>query len=207
LYLVFTKVTDAGLKELKELHGLRKLSLAGTRLVGEGLKELKDLKNLRELKLGQSTVIDAGMAGLEELKGLERLDLSMTLITDAGLKELKELQNLQELDGREDEFNCVLCLRMTPKGLDLVGDSDTGQTRKDTDLDRFINLWPTEASNAQTLAQVLNTNPLFLEVIGWKEKTAKNKLGLAQQAGRHPRLERHADDAQKNGSQVRFFRV
>ena len=41
-----TKVTDAGLKELKGLKNLTTLSPWGRKVTDAGLKELKDLKNL-----------------------------------------------------------------------------------------------------------------------------------------------------------------
>src|SRR5207249_1913533 len=53
-----TPVTDAGLKELKNLTKLEWLSLAGTRVTSAGLKELKELKGLKELVLAASDVTD-----------------------------------------------------------------------------------------------------------------------------------------------------
>src|SRR5262249_42074159 len=44
-----TKITDAGLKELKELKNLQKVVLFRTAITDTGLKELKELKNLREV--------------------------------------------------------------------------------------------------------------------------------------------------------------
>ena len=64
-----TKITDAGLKDLKELKGLQTLFLCETKITDAGLKDLKELK---------------------ELKGLRKLDLGGTKITNAGLKDLKQ---------------------------------------------------------------------------------------------------------------------
>src|SRR5258708_5642623 len=44
--LSFTKATDAGLKELKELKQLTSLDLSFSQVTVAGLKELKDLKQL-----------------------------------------------------------------------------------------------------------------------------------------------------------------
>src|SRR5262249_47302844 len=92
-----TAVTDAGLKELKELKSLRELDLGGTAITDAGLKELKELKGLRELHLSGTAVTDAGLKELKELNRLQWLDLGNTKVTDAGLKELKELKRLQGL--------------------------------------------------------------------------------------------------------------
>jgi len=93
-----TKITDAGLKELKELKSLQGLDLRGTNITDAGLKELKELQRLRWLDLGGTNITDVGLKELKELKGLLELNLRGTKITDAGLKELKELQGLRWLD-------------------------------------------------------------------------------------------------------------
>ena len=46
-----TEVTDAGLKEMKELSSLQSLSLSATKVTDAGLKELKKLKSLQSLDL------------------------------------------------------------------------------------------------------------------------------------------------------------
>ena len=51
------------------------------------LKALKELKGLKELRLWATQITDAGLEALKELTGLRVLDLSSTPITDADLKE------------------------------------------------------------------------------------------------------------------------
>src|SRR5215510_11853533 len=46
-----TTVTDAGLKELKELKTLQSLSLSRTKVTDAGLKELKEIESLQSLNL------------------------------------------------------------------------------------------------------------------------------------------------------------
>ena len=92
-----TEVTDAGLKDLKELKGLRTLNLSRTKITDTGLKDLKELRGLRFLALDRTQITDAGLKDLKELKDLKTLYLYENQITDAGLKDLKELQNLQSL--------------------------------------------------------------------------------------------------------------
>src|SRR5438132_7218776 len=52
-----TKVTDAGLKELKHLKQLTSLNLACTQVTAAGLKELKHLKQLTSLKLSRTVPV------------------------------------------------------------------------------------------------------------------------------------------------------
>jgi thiol-disulfide isomerase/thioredoxin len=93
-----TKVMDAGLKEIKELKGLRELGLVGCAQVTDaGLKELQGLTKLQTLFIGGTGVTDAGLKHLQGLKELQRLGLSRTRVTDAGLKELKGLKGLRQL--------------------------------------------------------------------------------------------------------------
>jgi hypothetical protein len=97
LDLHFTNVTDAGLKELKGLQSLTALDLHGARVTDAGLKELKDLTNLQALNLSGTKVTDAGLKDLKNLSNLASLSLESTRVTDAGLKELKELKQLKAL--------------------------------------------------------------------------------------------------------------
>jgi internalin A len=60
-----TKVTDAALKELKELKSLRKLDLTNTKVTDAALKELKELKSLEVLFLTGTKVTDAGVKELQ----------------------------------------------------------------------------------------------------------------------------------------------
>src|SRR5205085_650333 len=90
LDLYGTAVTDAGLKELKELQSLQTLVLWRTKVTNAGLKELKDLKSLKVLDLKETKVTDAGLKELKQLKSLQTLDLRFTKVTDAAVKELKK---------------------------------------------------------------------------------------------------------------------
>jgi hypothetical protein len=92
LNLSFTRITDAGLKELAGFKQLQALDLGETKITGAGLKELASLKQLQVLDLGFAKVTDAGLKGLAGLKQLQTLVLGDTKITDAGLKELAGLK-------------------------------------------------------------------------------------------------------------------
>ena len=104
-----TKITDAGLKELKELKGLRALNLTSTQITDAGLKDLKELRGLRFLALDRTQITDAGLKDLKELKDLQTLYLYENQITDAGLMDLKELKGLK--------FLCLAGTKISSAGL------------------------------------------------------------------------------------------
>ena len=90
LYLAKQKVTDVGLKELRDLNDLSALDLRHTQVTDTGLKELKHLKNLTKLFLDGTQVTDAGLRELKDLKKLEVILLGGTKVTNGGVKELQE---------------------------------------------------------------------------------------------------------------------
>jgi hypothetical protein len=85
-----SKVTDAGLANLKELPQLQSLNLRGTRVTDAGLVNLKGLTNLHELDLSETKVTDAGLANLKGLSTLRELDLTDTRVSDEGVMMLKQ---------------------------------------------------------------------------------------------------------------------
>ena len=97
LALDFTKITDAGLKEVVKLQKLIELSLHSTKITDEGLNEVAKLKQLTYLSLSYTEITDASLKDVAKLRNLDALNLSRTQITDEGLKELAKLQNLKGL--------------------------------------------------------------------------------------------------------------
>ena len=61
------------------------VDLTSSKITDAGLKELKGLKNLQWLDLTYTQITDAGLKDLKELKALDSLVLHATQITDAGL--------------------------------------------------------------------------------------------------------------------------
>jgi internalin A len=98
LDLPFVRMGDAGLRHLKGLTGLRSLGLTGTQVTNAGLEYLEGLAGLEELFLGHTEIGDAGLAHLGGLTCLRMLDLNTTKVTDSGLVHLKELTDLRMLD-------------------------------------------------------------------------------------------------------------
>src|SRR5439155_18828300 len=86
LVLDDTKITDAGLKHLKDLPSLRSLSLSDcVKVTDAGLKEISGLQELESLNLGTTSITDAGLKHLQSLTALRRLDLSSTSVKGPGM--------------------------------------------------------------------------------------------------------------------------
>lgn len=91
-------VDDAGLVHLEDLHDLESLELWGTPVKGTGLANLKRCWCLTRLDLTRASVTDSGLTGLRELTTLKFLYLGYNAISDAGLENLKGLTALEHLD-------------------------------------------------------------------------------------------------------------
>src|SRR5947209_5505897 len=116
-----TKVTDAGLKELKHLKHLTSRNLVGTDGGGEGayegqkavtqagLKVKQELKQMIEVNVVCNEVTDVGLEEMQHLKQVTSLNLICTGVTDVGLKELKDLKHLTSL-------NLAGCRQVTDAG-------------------------------------------------------------------------------------------
>lgn len=83
-------VTDAGLRELKDLKNLAGLTLAGTQVTPAGLKVLTEFEKLTLLVLGGPEVTDAHLEELSAVKSLTGLTLFRTSVTPAGLMKFKQ---------------------------------------------------------------------------------------------------------------------
>jgi len=90
-------MTDDGLKLLPALGQVVSLNLRDTRITGAGLVNLKKLKGLRRLHLERTRVDDAGIAHLASLTQLQYLNLYGTGIGDKGLTHLEGLKNLKQI--------------------------------------------------------------------------------------------------------------
>jgi hypothetical protein len=90
-------VTDEGLKNLKGLEELRRLTLEDPQVTGRGFAAIKRLPRLARLQLGRSRVDDDGLAAIAQVEVLEQLELDGTMVTDAGLARLNALPNLRQL--------------------------------------------------------------------------------------------------------------
>jgi hypothetical protein len=111
LHLGFTRVTEAGLKELAPLQELQELSLYGS-VTDADLKEVASLKGLQKLHIDGLCVTNAGLKELTPLRELQELSIEDSRnVTDAGLKELARLKALRSLSV------CGERVRVTDAGL------------------------------------------------------------------------------------------
>jgi RNA polymerase sigma factor (sigma-70 family) len=94
-------ITDDGLKHLKDMRRLRRLTLYGLKITDAGLFHLRDLKSLVVLDVHQTRITDAGLAHLKGLANLEYLEVSGNGITDAGVEQLIGLKRLRVLNVSE----------------------------------------------------------------------------------------------------------
>lgn len=86
-----TRVCDADLAQLAQLHRLQWLHLNGTGVTDAGLVHLEPLANLELLHLGATVVTDEGLKHLQGLKHLRTLHLTGTKVTDAGVQRIQEM--------------------------------------------------------------------------------------------------------------------
>ena len=93
-----TKVTDAGLENIKALTNLTGLGLMSTSVSDAGLEYIKSLTSLTYLRVDYAQVSDAGLIHLKALTNLTHLGLSGKQVSDAGLVHLKALSNLTNLE-------------------------------------------------------------------------------------------------------------
>ena len=90
--------TDAALDSIVQCRELRRLSLMFTRVSDEGLKKVAALKELRQLDLNSRLITDAGIACLTALPHLEHLFLRATRVSDESLRQLSQIKTLTRLD-------------------------------------------------------------------------------------------------------------
>jgi serine/threonine protein kinase/Leucine-rich repeat (LRR) protein len=111
------KVTDEGLRNLKDCHTIRAINVSNTPITDAGLAHLKDLKNLELLWASATGITDAGLVHLQNAKQLTELNLAQTNVTDAGLAYFKDCPKLNTL--------IVYTTGLTDKGFAIFKGSTT----------------------------------------------------------------------------------
>lgn len=91
-------VSDAAIKHLRHLIGLKGLALWETRIGDEALQSIKWLYNLEWLDIGDTNITDEGLVCVSELSSLDYLTLLHDKITAKGLVHLQRLPKLRGLD-------------------------------------------------------------------------------------------------------------
>ena len=122
---LYNKITDHGLKPLKNLVSLQSLSLnlSCSQISDAGLEHLKSLNSLQSLNLSNCHQIsDVGLEHLKGLNSLQSLNLSGCYqISDVGLEHLKGLNSLQSL-------NLSGCYQISNTVLEFLKDLDSLQS-------------------------------------------------------------------------------
>ncbi len=91
-------ITDAGMSALKNWKHLARLNLEGTKITDSALQQISALSSLEVLNIGSVQVTDAGLEALTSLTNLRELKLGGDKLTDAGLQPLRQLPGLRILD-------------------------------------------------------------------------------------------------------------
>jgi Leucine-rich repeat (LRR) protein len=98
LNLSLTRITDHGMKELKNAPGIVELDLQyAEQITDEGTAALKGWKRLKRLNLRGTKITDNTLGHLAGLPTLESLDIGFAQFTDSGLENLALLPNLKEV--------------------------------------------------------------------------------------------------------------
>ncbi len=170
-------ITDTGLKTLRDLGGLRHLSLFWSKITDAGLVHLANHRSLTQLDLRESKrLTGVGFAALTSLPGLRNLDCAgCSQMTDEGLASLSRLRTLHKL-------NLSRCPQITHRGLahlraltaltylDLSGnmqidDQGVAQLRPLSNL-TSLNLAHTSITN-EGLAHVQHLSNLIYLDVSW----------------------------------------
>jgi Leucine-rich repeat (LRR) protein len=91
------KPGDESVPHIAHLSGLDTLILQYTNITNEGLKPLKGLKSLTRLSFISEQLDDAGLAHIAELQSLKGLRFYGPKVTDQGLSSLSKLTPLEDL--------------------------------------------------------------------------------------------------------------
>jgi Leucine-rich repeat (LRR) protein len=122
LDLSLTRVTDAGLEQLKGLENVVDLNCYyAERLTEDGIAHLRGWKYLEHLGLRGTKVTSQVFEHLAHLTSLRSLDLGFTQIEDEGFEHLASLTRLEKLSigGNRLSGACLLLLKQLPALVDL----------------------------------------------------------------------------------------
>ena len=89
LILDGTKVTNAGMQQIKGLSKLKTLYTSKTRVGDDGLAFIAELGQLERLKINETPISDRGLLKLKGLKSLTYLEIHQTAVTDDAIEELR----------------------------------------------------------------------------------------------------------------------
>lgn len=98
LDLFGARITNYGTSCFRFFKNLESLEVCGGLITDAGVKNIKDLKALKQLNLSQNVnLTDKTLELISGLTALVSLNVSNTRVSNAGLRHLKDLQNLRSL--------------------------------------------------------------------------------------------------------------
>ncbi len=130
LDLGHTRITDLGLRHLRDLSSVRSLNLGlAEQITDEGVQHIKGWKSLQQIELKATAVTDSTMELLSRLPALTDISVSYARVTDTGMSFLVRLPGLSRLTiggNRITEIG-LQSLRALPRlrALDLGGQQRT----------------------------------------------------------------------------------
>jgi internalin A len=115
-------ITDQGIAALRTWKHLTRLNLEGTKITDSALQQLAGLTSLEELNIGSVQVTDAGTEPLTSLVKLKALTLGANKLTDAGLQSLRQMPGLTFLDlgGVQRQDSGPWSVSFTQPGLEAI---------------------------------------------------------------------------------------
>lgn len=97
LQLIRTRITPAGLEQLKAFPKLVYLTIEGARISEDGIRHIAALRQLTYLNLNDTDVSDSELQAITGLTELVGLHLANTEITASGMEFIPQLRNLYGL--------------------------------------------------------------------------------------------------------------
>lgn len=92
------KITDEGVKYLRDLSELKEIDLTHTGVKGPGLPSLGELSHLKSLRFVQMRLKEPVFTNLAKLKNVKKVDLSFSTFKPEFLRHLYEMPKLEELN-------------------------------------------------------------------------------------------------------------
>lgn len=112
--LAGSKITDAGLANIKSLVNVTTLDVSKTSVTSQGVAAIAGWTNLTSLDLSETKVNDDALAHLSKLTNLNSLTLNGCSLTGAGFGSLKELANLKSLRLNNTQVNDAGLAKLPP---------------------------------------------------------------------------------------------
>ncbi len=115
-------ITDEGLLAVRSWHHLRRLNLRGTKVTDMTLQHLAGMNTLASLDIGFVQVTDVGLDQLTYLPNLTELTLGGDKLSDVGLQALRQLTGLTDLDlgGAQRTDSGLWSVSITDSGMEAI---------------------------------------------------------------------------------------